>query len=122
MLVPVTAATLADMTRTRMRVNVHVGILTTRKLRRPATNPYTSLDRQAGSGPVQSCIRNRRLRNAAIAGITAGVLSAVSSLVSGTLGPAVAVLGAIPPAVIVGVFVYVALPLLGSRRPQDFGT
>jgi ABC-type nitrate/sulfonate/bicarbonate transport system permease component len=61
-------------------------------------------------------MRNRRLRTAAIAGITVGVLIAVSSLVSGTLGPPLAVVGAIPPAVIVGVLVYVTLPVLGSRR------
>ena len=59
---------------------------------------------------------DRRLRNAAVAGITVGVLIAVSSLVSGTLGPALAIVGAIPPAVIVGVLVYLILPVLSSRR------
>lgn len=65
---------------------------------------------------MQSGMRDRRLRNAGIAGVTVGVLIAVSSLVSGTVGPALAVVGAIPPAVIVGVLVYLMLPVLGSRR------
>jgi ABC-type tungstate transport system substrate-binding protein len=43
-------------------------------------------------------------------------LIAVASLVSGTLSPALEVAGAIPPAVIVGLLVYVLLPRMGMRR------
>lgn len=60
--------------------------------------------------------QQRRIRDAAIAGITVGVLIAVSSLVSGTLGPVVAVVGAIPPAIGVGVVAYLTLPIFLRGR------
>lgn len=61
-------------------------------------------------------VPNRRVRNAAIAGITVGVLIAVSGLVTGRPGPVLAVAGAIPPAVIVAVVAYLLMPVFTSRR------
>jgi len=59
---------------------------------------------------------SRRLRIAIGGGIGVFVLIAIASLVSGKLPAALEVLGALPPAVIVGVLVYLLLPVFESRR------
>ena len=64
----------------------------------------------------KSGMGSRRLRIAIAVGTILFVLIAIASLVSGTLPAALEVLGAIPPAVIVGVLTYVLLPVFGSRR------
>jgi len=59
---------------------------------------------------------SRRLRIAIGGSVTVFVLIAIASLVSGTLPAALEVLGAIPPAAIVGVLIYLLLPVFESRR------
>jgi len=59
---------------------------------------------------------SRRLRIAVAAGAGVFALIAVASLASGTLRPVWAVVGAIPPGVIVGLGVFLMLPAFGSRR------
>src|SRR5579859_3999574 len=65
---------------------------------------------------------SHRLRVAVGAGICVGVLIAVVSLASITLGAVLAVVGAIPPALITGIFVYLTLPLVGQRRSGSQAT
>jgi hypothetical protein len=59
---------------------------------------------------------SRRLRIAIGAGVGVGALIALSALVSGTVPAVLAVVGAIPPGVIVGIGVFLVLPAIGSRR------
>jgi hypothetical protein len=59
---------------------------------------------------------SRRLRISAGAGIGVFVLIAVASLASGTLPPVWAVVGALPPGVIVGLLFFLTYPVFGSRR------
>jgi hypothetical protein len=59
---------------------------------------------------------SRRLRTAVGSGIGVFGLIAVSSLASGRLPAVWAVVGAIPPAVVVGFLVFLIQPAFGSRR------
>jgi hypothetical protein len=58
----------------------------------------------------------RRLRIALGSGIGVFALIALSSLASGRLPAVWAVVGAIPPGLVVGFLVYLTLPVFGSRR------
>jgi hypothetical protein len=58
----------------------------------------------------------RRLRIAVGSAIGVFALIAVASLASGKLPAVWAVVGAIPPGVIVGFLVFLTLPAFGSRR------
>jgi len=70
---------------------------------------------EASDYRVMDSMGSRRLRISAGVGIFVGVLIALSAIASGTQ-PALAVLGAIPPGVIVGFGVFLLLPALGLRR------
>jgi Mg/Co/Ni transporter MgtE len=59
---------------------------------------------------------SRRLRIAVGAGIAVFAVIGLSSLASGTLPAVLEIVGAIPPAIIVGFLVYVLLPVLKKRR------